>query len=344
MINKIVRFIRREYALIIVCAAFLYFAVTFIAGVFNYYKVKMAKKETIYDTFLEPKDSMMETMRGFRSVLKGDKKQAEVTVALDITDRFMKTAETQRHKKIECWQCGKMIPFEKTVCPYCGAIQKHTDSDKDGMPDYWEIRYSFDPEDETDAAEDADGDKYVNLEEYRAGSDPTNSQDTPVTKKFVYEVKKIFRKPVDILFRGYIELADKYTLEINWEGRGKTFFAEVGDVIRGYTIQEFKKIIREVSKPEKGVVIDVDESFIILQRKGAQEPIKLVKNKVFIEREVNARLQNKETKKEIDVHIGSVFEAIIDGKKEEFTVTDITIDQVFYQDKKGNINFIFWKD
>ena len=343
--RNILHIIRKEYALMILCIIFVFFAVTFISGIFNYYKVKLHKIVKINASKVTGVDKEIEQARQFSRKVSGEEKVEKIVVALDITDRFpSKKIKGVSHKKIECWQCGKMISFEKTVCPYCGAIQKHTDSDRDGMPDYWEIRYRFDPEEEADAAEDADGDRYANLEEYRAGSDPLNKQDTPLTKKFVFDIKKIFRKPVDILFRGYIELADEYTLEVTWEvQKGRTFFIKVGETIRGYVIHEFKKIIQEEAIPEKGIVIDIDKSYIILQKKNG-DPIKLTKNKVFIEREVNARLKNKETKEEIDVHVGGDFEAIIDGRKEKFKVTDITIDQVFYQDKKGNINFIFWKD
>jgi len=47
-----------------------------------------------------------------------------------------------------------------------------TDDDNDGMPDAWELLYSLDPLDPSDAALDTDGDGYTNLEEYQAGTDP----------------------------------------------------------------------------------------------------------------------------------------------------------------------------
>ncbi|MCD8186210.1 MAG: polysaccharide lyase [Rikenellaceae bacterium] len=46
------------------------------------------------------------------------------------------------------------------------------DTDGDGMPDWWEIKYGFDPNDPSDGAQDADGDGYTNLEEYLNGTDP----------------------------------------------------------------------------------------------------------------------------------------------------------------------------
>jgi hypothetical protein len=55
------------------------------------------------------------------------------------------------------------------------------DSDNDGIPDTWEIQYGLDPLDDSDASGDLDGDGVSNLDEYLAGTDPTNSRpDQPI--------------------------------------------------------------------------------------------------------------------------------------------------------------------
>ncbi len=48
---------------------------------------------------------------------------------------------------------------------YKGA-RPPVDSDRDGMPDSWEIAHGLNPNDSSDAAGDRDGDGYTNLEEY----------------------------------------------------------------------------------------------------------------------------------------------------------------------------------
>lgn len=56
--------------------------------------------------------------------------------------------------------------------PEYRATEKFVDSDGDGMPDSWEKKYGLNPNDPSDAAKDADGDGYTNLEEYLNGTDP----------------------------------------------------------------------------------------------------------------------------------------------------------------------------
>jgi hypothetical protein len=45
----------------------------------------------------------------------------------------------------------------------------------DGIPSSWKAQYGFDPLDPTVASADPDGDGFTNLQEFLAGTDPTNS-------------------------------------------------------------------------------------------------------------------------------------------------------------------------
>jgi len=71
----------------------------------------------------------------------------------------------------------------------------YKDSDGDGMPDAWEIKYGLNPHDASDANGDLSGDGYTNIEKYINGIDPTkkldwkdpkNNHDTLVGKKSLY--------------------------------------------------------------------------------------------------------------------------------------------------------------
>lgn len=57
------------------------------------------------------------------------------------------------------------------------SITVLADTDGDEMPDDWEILHNLDPNDPADASEDAEGDGYLNLEEYQLGYDPNFAED-----------------------------------------------------------------------------------------------------------------------------------------------------------------------
>ena len=61
--------------------------------------------------------------------------------------------------------------------PKLDSAAAPSDSDKDGMPDEWERKFDFDPNDASDNLHDKDGDGYTNIEEYLNGTDPTEFVD-----------------------------------------------------------------------------------------------------------------------------------------------------------------------
>ncbi len=54
-------------------------------------------------------------------------------------------------------------------------IRSWVDSDGDGLPDDWEIKWGLNPHDPSDAAQDGNGNGLSNLMEYQCGLDPTNT-------------------------------------------------------------------------------------------------------------------------------------------------------------------------
>ena len=52
----------------------------------------------------------------------------------------------------------------------------YKDTDGDGMPDEWEIKHELNPNDASDAAKDANGDGYTNIEKYLNGLEPSKAR------------------------------------------------------------------------------------------------------------------------------------------------------------------------
>jgi len=80
--------------------------------------------------------------------------------------------------------CGLPIPLGMKTCPFCGAKQPEEvkvtlDSDGDGIPDDDEKKWGLNTNDPADADGDLDGDGFTNLEEYEAGTDPTDKMSHP---------------------------------------------------------------------------------------------------------------------------------------------------------------------
>ena len=67
---------------------------------------------------------------------------------------------------------GWITPAAGTAC---------TDTDRDGMPDTWEIKYGLNPNNNPDAKVDADGDGYTNVEEYINATVPTGGTVNPIS-------------------------------------------------------------------------------------------------------------------------------------------------------------------
>jgi hypothetical protein len=69
--------------------------------------------------------------------------------------------------------------FINLVRLHSGEYGDLGDDDGDGMPNSWEDFYGLDPQDDSDAGLDLDGDSISNLVEYRAGKNPDDNGDIP---------------------------------------------------------------------------------------------------------------------------------------------------------------------
>ena len=64
-------------------------------------------------------------------------------------------------------------PDDVSGWPTLQVAEAPQDSDNDGMPDEWELKFKLNAQDASDAAQDHDKDGYTNVEEYLNGTDPT---------------------------------------------------------------------------------------------------------------------------------------------------------------------------
>jgi len=66
------------------------------------------------------------------------------------------------------------------------------DSDGDHIPDSWETQYGFNPNSAADGSDDPDHDGLTNLQEYRAGTNPTNALSTLKLGSFLVNTQSVF--------------------------------------------------------------------------------------------------------------------------------------------------------
>ncbi len=67
----------------------------------------------------------------------------------------------------------KISVLKNETIPTNGTPINSSDSDGDGLPDLWEVKYGLNPNDNSDAVLDLDNDSLTNLEEYWKDTDPT---------------------------------------------------------------------------------------------------------------------------------------------------------------------------
>lgn len=137
-------------------------------------------------------------------------------------------------------------------------------------------------------------------------------------------VTKIYRKPVKLLFKGYMQLGDgAYVATINWAG--KTDFKKIGDEIRGYKVADFKKNVSE-KETVWGGTEKIDQSTITLERDTSEKFI-LEIGKITLEKEIYAEILDRKEMKSYEAYIGG---EILDNK-----ILDISADKVIIGTSKG---------
>lgn len=177
--------------------------------------------------------------------------------------------------------CGRPIPADLKVCPFCKTKQpeerkQDLDSDGDGIPDEWERANGMNPNDPADISGDLDGDGFTNLEEFAAKTDPRDPLSHPEywdSLKLQPQLKQTFTTLV--FTRTYTTPAGrKYDFKdprrINDYDRGN-YSVHEGDKIgkSGFVVKGYESKVRK-QKMGGGMEksIDVSEAEIVREKDG----------------------------------------------------------------------------
>lgn len=230
--------------------------------------------------------------------------------------------------------CGKPIPADCEVCPFCGAKQNvvriEADSDHDGLPNEWEKKYGLNPNDPADAAKDSDGDGFTNLEEFEAKTDPTDPESHPDYLNFVSVSGALKEMKLPFYFNTYNPIPGGYRFTF-WllvktsKFSGNKVSAKLNEDVMdsdspkakstGWKVIGFeKKTEKRVVKGSGGLKKEVDLSFVTIQRAkdGKKLSLPIGQREVSIESEAEISYSRGAGRK-ITVSAGAEFE--LNGRK-----------------------------
>jgi len=220
---------------------------------------------------------------------------------------------------------GLPIPFDATACPFTKAPQPalvsadERDSDGDGIPDVWEIKYGLNPFDPSDAAMDLDGDGFTNLEEFLAGTDPTNPDEFPPPSAKLRLVR-VQVNPFKLRFLGTSRLPNGDTVyQLNLRTLERTYFPRMNEEVEGFTVVGYD------DKAAEGPTLSL--------RQG-EKMIRLVQGRVRDEQAYTALMIFLVDGKRHRANIGETI-TLIDR---DYKVIDIREDRVVIRDEESARN------
>lgn len=201
---------------------------------------------------------------------------------------FCEQGDDPEHKS-----CGKPMPADLKVCPFCKTKQpeekkQDLDSDGDGLSDEWEVAHGMNPNDPEDVNGDLDGDGYTNLEEFEAGTDPQDPADHPddldslKLQLPLKETKLSFylERDKSVPYNGsWLLYFRDDTKKTGYGTKGVSFSVMIGKDIgdTGYMLESFEKKSQQKSiKGGKGMGRPVDASEATIVRKADKKAVRIV--------------------------------------------------------------------
>jgi len=217
---------------------------------------------------------------------KADKLETKVfTEAMDsiehplvlTSDQWTNAMVFTPEKRVWCLGCRKPMPADAESCPFCHTVPvygKETkiktdqiDTDGDGIPDQWEVKYKLDPNDSTDANLDMDKDGFSNIEEFMAGTDPSDPKShPPILIKL--RLIRIDQDPFKLRFKGITKMPDGSSVfQLNLRGNFGTGFAQLGDTIAEVkrSVKVYKAVTNSTTSVSKVVTNEMVDGFKLVK-------------------------------------------------------------------------------
>jgi hypothetical protein len=219
-------------------------------------------------------------------------------------------------KRVWCVDCKRPIPWsiaeQQGVCPFCRAKQPldvgegpMDDTDKDGIPDQYEITHGLNRYDPSDALKDNDGDGFNNLTEYRAGTDPNDPKSFPPVEGLIF-VKKIIADPFKLRFMGAVKgPKNERVFQINIRDLTKTYFTRLGEKVEGFLVAKYEEKFEKRIIPGSTVPVDYDVSELTLEKEDKK--IVLVKGADVMHHEYFAEIVFSLDNSTYKVRVGESF-------------------------------------
>ena len=154
-----------------------------------------------------------------------------------VADDWSKAASATEAFAVSTWMERPVIHEEEVVEVWSRSLRflvdtagRAKDTDRDGLPDFWEVFYGLDPF-VADANLDSDGDGRSNREEYNAGTSPVAADDwtksTDASEAFVADTRVVYIGGLPIVSNTFavvrvsnLFVCDTGGLYYDWDGDG----------------------------------------------------------------------------------------------------------------------------